>query len=83
MGAEAHETGETEPAQPVASVAGVTPVLVSLCLQGLGYVGLEGLECVSGRLVGGAAVMLVHRESAAEFIARGGRIPAPLQSLRN
>ena len=29
MGAEAHETGETEPAQPVASVAGVTPVRVS------------------------------------------------------
>lgn len=55
MGADAHETGETEPAQPAASVAGVTPVRVSLCLQGLGYVGLEGLECVSGRLVGGAA----------------------------
>ena len=55
MGAEAHEIGETEPAQPAASVAGVTPVRVSLCLQGLSYIGLEGLERVSGRLVGGTA----------------------------
>jgi hypothetical protein len=28
-------------------------------------------------------VMPVHRESAADFIARGGRIPAPLHSLKN
>ena len=28
-------------------------------------------------------VMPVHRESAAEFISRGGRIPAPMQSLKN
>ena len=55
MGADAHETGETEPAQPEASVAGVTPVRVSCCLQGLGDVGLEGLERVRGGLAGGAA----------------------------
>jgi len=36
-----------------------------------------------GGLLGSAPVMPVHRESAASFIARGGRIPAPLQSLKN
>ncbi len=42
-----------------------------------------GDEAEYGGLLGSAPVMPVHRESAAEFIARGGRIPAPLQSLRN
>ncbi|MBO4854195.1 MAG: PFL family protein [Oscillospiraceae bacterium] len=36
-----------------------------------------------GGLLGSAPVMPVHRESAAVFVARGGRIPAPLQSLKN
>ena len=36
-----------------------------------------------GGLLGSAPVMPVHNESAAQFIARGGRIPAPLQSLKN
>ena len=36
-----------------------------------------------GGLLGEAPVMPVHGESAAEFIARGGRIPAPMQSLKN
>ena len=36
-----------------------------------------------GGLLGSAPVMPVHPESAAEFIARGGRLPAPLQSLKN
>ena len=36
-----------------------------------------------GGLLGSAPVMPVHKESAADFIARGGRIPAPLQSLKN
>ncbi len=36
-----------------------------------------------GGLLGTAPVMPVHNESAAEFIARGGRIPAPMHSLRN
>ena len=36
-----------------------------------------------GGLLGSAPVMPVHPESAADFVARGGRIPAPLQSLRN
>ena len=36
-----------------------------------------------GGLLGSAPVMPVHRESSAAFIARGGRIPAPLHSLKN
>ena len=36
-----------------------------------------------GGLLGSAPVMPVHAESAARFIARGGRIPAPMQSLKN
>ena len=36
-----------------------------------------------GGLFGSAPVMEVHGASSAEFIARGGRIPAPLHSLKN
>ena len=36
-----------------------------------------------GGLLGSAPVMPVHSASSADFIARGGRIPAPLQSLKN
>jgi len=36
-----------------------------------------------GGLFGTAPVMAVHRESSADFIGRGGRIPAPMHSLRN
>ena len=36
-----------------------------------------------GGLLGSAPVMPVHDKSSAEFIARGGRIPAPIQSLKN
>ena len=42
-----------------------------------------GDEVEYGGLLGSAPVMPVHPESSADFIARGGRIPAPLQSLRN
>ncbi len=36
-----------------------------------------------GGLLGSAPVMPVHTESSAEFIRRGGRIPAPLNALKN
>ncbi len=36
-----------------------------------------------GGLLGSAPVMPVHRGSAEDFISRGGRIPAPLHSLKN
>ena len=36
-----------------------------------------------GGLLGSAPVIAVHKASSADFIARGGRIPAPLNSLKN
>jgi uncharacterized protein (UPF0210 family) len=42
-----------------------------------------GEEAVFGGLFGIAPVMAVRRESAEKFIQKGGRIPAPLQSLIN
>ncbi len=36
-----------------------------------------------GGLLGSAPVMPVHPESSAAFVNRGGRIPAPMQSLKN
>ena len=36
-----------------------------------------------GGLLGYAPIMPVHKESSAEFIHRGGRIPAPIHSLKN
>mgnify|MGYP000437062340 CR=1 FL=1 len=36
-----------------------------------------------GGLLGSAPVMALHSASPAEFISRGGRIPAPLHSLKN
>ena len=42
-----------------------------------------GDELNFGGLLGGGPVMRVNTASPARFIARGGRIPAPLQSLKN
>jgi uncharacterized protein (UPF0210 family) len=36
-----------------------------------------------GGLLGAAPIMPVNRFSSDQFIRRGGRIPAPVQSLRN
>lgn len=36
-----------------------------------------------GGLLGTAPIMPVHPQSSALFVARGGRIPAPMQSLKN
>ena len=36
-----------------------------------------------GGLLGSAPIMPLHEGSSDEFVARGGRIPAPLHSLRN
>ena len=43
----------------------------------------EGDNVEFGGLLGHAPVMPVHPFSSGEFIHRGGRIPAPLHSLRN
>ena len=42
-----------------------------------------GEELSFGGLLGGGPVMSVSTYSPARFIARGGRIPAPIQSLKN
>ncbi|MEE3311938.1 MAG: DUF711 family protein, partial [Acutalibacteraceae bacterium] len=42
-----------------------------------------GEELDYGGLFGQAPIMPVNTASPAKFIARGGRIPAPLQSLKN
>ena len=42
-----------------------------------------GEDLSFGGLLGGGPVMEVNRSSPARFIGRGGRIPAPLQSLKN
>ena len=42
-----------------------------------------GDRVVFGGLLGSAPVMAVHPESSEAFIARGGRIPAPIQSMTN
>ena len=36
-----------------------------------------------GGLLGTAPIMDVNRASCADFIHRGGRIPAPIHSMRN
>ncbi|MBO1679523.1 PFL family protein [Bittarella massiliensis (ex Durand et al. 2017)] len=43
----------------------------------------EGEELEFGGLFGSAPIMKVNCASPAKMIARGGRIPAPLQSLKN
>lgn len=43
----------------------------------------EGEELVFGGLLGNGPIMKVNRKSPAKMINRGGRIPAPLQSLKN
>ncbi len=42
-----------------------------------------GDEVVFGGLLGSAPIMPVNTYSPAQFIARGGRIPAPIHSLKN
>ena len=42
-----------------------------------------GEELSFGGLLGGGPVMPLNTWSPARFIARGGRIPAPIQSLKN
>lgn len=42
-----------------------------------------GDEVTYGGLFGSAPIMPVHAASSAKFIARGGRIPAPIHSQRN
>ena len=42
-----------------------------------------GDEVSFGGLLGSAPIMSVRRDSAEEFIARGGKVPAPIHSNKN
>ena len=42
-----------------------------------------GEELSFGGLLGSGPIMPINTVSPARFIARGGRIPAPMQSLKN
>lgn len=43
----------------------------------------EGQELEFGGLLGSGPIMKINKKSPRDMIARGGRIPAPLQSLKN
>ena len=45
--------------------------------------GKEGDTLEFGGLLGSAPVMSVNKNSSADFIARGGQIPAPIHSFKN
>ncbi len=45
--------------------------------------GKEGEFVEFGGLLGGSPVMPLNKFSSANFVRRGGRIPAPIQSFRN
>ena len=45
--------------------------------------GKEGDMLELGGLLGSAPVMKVNKASSADFIARGGQIPAPVHSFKN
>ena len=51
--------------------------VIPVCGKGVG----ESVEF--GGLLGYAPIMPMHKESSEAFIARGGRIPAPIHSLKN
>ena len=80
-------------AEGFASKNGIGASAVDGVCQGIGYTIVLIIMCVfrellgsgkfGGGLLGGGPVMPVNTASPAKFIARGGRIPAPLQSLKN
>lgn len=53
-------------------------VIPALCLEND-----EETELDFGGLLGGGPVMKINRKSPAKLISRGGRVPAPIQSLKN
>lgn len=43
----------------------------------------EGDMLEFGGLLGSGPVMSIHKGSSAKFISRGGRLPAPMHSVKN
>ncbi len=52
-------------------------------IPAIGLENVEGAELDFGGLLGSGPVMKLSSKSSAKMISRGGRIPAPLQSLKN
>ena len=80
--------GDTTPAVISALIADEAAIgMVNSKTTAVRVIPVEGADVGDmvemGGLLGSAPVMPVHEASSADFIARGGRIPAPLQSLKN
>ena len=77
---------------PAATLAGILADEAAIGVMNNKTVGIRilpipgkgvGESAVYGGLLGEAPIMAVNPHSAAAFLGRGGRIPAPLHSLRN
>lgn len=80
--------GETEPETLAAIIADEAAIGMvnskTTAVRLIPAIGLaEGEELDFGGLLGRGPVMKLHNESSAKMIHRGGRIPAPMQSLKN
>ena len=80
--------GDTTPAVISALIADEAAIgMVNSKTTAVRIIPVEGADVGDtvemGGLLGSAPLMPVHEASSADFIARGGRIPAPLQSLKN
>ena len=80
--------GETEPEVISAVIADEAAIGMvnskTTAVRVIPAVGLaEGEELDFGGLLGNGPVMKLNTKSPAKMINRGGRIPAPLQSLKN
>ena len=80
--------GETEPSTISAIIADEAAIgLVNsktTAVRVIPAIGLEeGEELDFGGLLGSGPVMKLRTQSSSKMIARGGRIPAPMQSLKN
>ena len=80
--------GDTDPATISAIIADEAAIgIINQKTTGVRIIPAPGKkvgdELEFGGLLGHAPVIAVHPESSRAFISRGGRIPAPLQSLSN
>ena len=80
--------GETEPSTISAIIADEAAIGMvnskTTAVRVIPAIGLEeGEELDFGCLLGSGPVMKLRTQSSSKMIARGGRIPAPMQSLKN
>ena len=80
--------GETEPSTISAIIADEAAIGMvnskTTAVRVIPAIGLEeGEELDFGGLLGKGPIMSINRKSSSKMIARGGRIPAPMQSLKN